>query len=231
MRVRIRAALAFPIAGDEWPRKILLGGATGLVLEAFFLGFTHLASGEAAINVAPLVVFLNLPALGYGLLVYGGTLRWEMAAPPEWAGWPRLIRVGLVGFLIALTYEAIPLVLLLFGLGLLVKGGVLLFFGMVLMVLGVLAGVFSLFFLPMGLARYLLRQRLEAAFHPGVLWDGINAVLPEYVATYLLCVGLSILAGLVAVIPYFGGLVWPFLWFCLLLVQARLFGEICAKAA
>jgi hypothetical protein len=232
MRVRIRAALRFPVAGGEWPRKILLGGATGLVLEAFFLGFTHLASGEAAFNVAPLAVFLNLPLLGYALSVYGGTLRWEVAAPPEWADWGRLVRIGLVGFLVALAYEVIPLVLLLFGLGLLVKGGILLFFGMVLMVLGVLAGVFSLFFLPMGLARYLLQKRLEAAFHPGVLWDGINAVLPEYVATYLLCVGLSILAGLVAAVPYVGGLlVWPFLWFYLLLVQARLFGEVCAKVA
>lgn len=231
MRLRIRAALVFPIAGADWPRKMLLGGATGLILEAFFLGFTHLASGEAAFNVAPLVVFLNLPALGYALSVYAGTLRWEVANPPEWTGWFRLIRIGLVGFLIALVYEVIPLVLLLFGLGLLIKGGILLFFGMVLMVLGVLAGVFSLFFLPMGLARHFVQKRLEAAFHPGVLWEGINTVLPEYVATYFLCVGLSILAGLVAVIPYVGGLVWPFLWFYLLLAQARLFGEVCAKTA
>ncbi|MEK6716746.1 MAG: DUF4013 domain-containing protein, partial [candidate division NC10 bacterium] len=109
--------------------------------------------------------------------------------------------------------------------------GILLFLGMVLMVLGVLAGVFMLFFLPMALARYLAERRIEAAFHPAILWEGINAVLAEYVATYLLSIGSYILASLIAAIPYLGGLIWPFLWFYLMLVQARLFGEICAKAA
>ena len=64
-----------------------------------------------------------------------------------------------------------------------------------------------------------------------MLWEGINEVLAEYVATYVVSVGLYILAGLVAAIPYVGALSWPFVWFYLLLVQARLFGEICAKAA
>jgi len=129
------------------------------------------------------------------------------------------------------VYGVVPLVLLLLGLGLLVKGGIMLFLGMVLMVMGVLAGVFMLFFLPMALARYLVRRRIEMAFHPAILWDGINPVLTEYVATYLLSVGSYIAGGLVAAIPYLGPIVWPFLWFYLMLVQARLFGEICAKAA
>ena len=125
----------------------------------------------------------------------------------------------------------IPLLLLLLGLGLLVRGGFLLFLGMVLMVLGVLAGMFLLFFFPMAMARHLVQNRIEVAFHPGILWDGINTVLAEYVATYLLSVGSFILALLVAAIPYLGPFVFPFLWFYLMLVQARLFGEICAKAS
>jgi hypothetical protein len=231
MRVRIRASLGFPVEGAEWQRKLLLGGATGLLLELIFVGLAYLLTEEAAFGVAPLVVIVNFPALGYVLQVYAGTLRWEIGALPEWENWPRLLWTGLVGFGIALGYGMIPLLLLLFGLGLLVKGGIILFLGMVLMVLGVLAGVFSLFFLPMALAGHLQRRRLEAAFHPGMLWDGINTILAEYVATYLLSVGLYILAGLIAAIPYLGALVWPFLWFYLMLVQARLFGEICAKAA
>jgi hypothetical protein len=83
----------------------------------------------------------------------------------------------------------------------------------------------------MALARYLVQRRIEAAFHPGILWEGINAVLAEYVAMYLLTVGSHILALLIAMIPFFGPLVSPFVWFYLMLVQARLFGEICAKAA
>jgi hypothetical protein len=231
MQLRIRASARFPLQGADWQRKLLLGGATGVLLELIFVGLAYLLSEEAAFGIAPLVVGVNLPALGYILEVYRGTLLWEGGAPPEWESWPRLVRSGLATFVVGLAYGVVPLLLLLLGLGLLVKGGIVLFLGMVLMVLGVLAGVFMLFFLPMALARYLVQRRIEVAFHPGILLEGINAVLAEYVAGYLLSVGSYILAGLVAAIPYVGWLVWPFVWFYLMLVQARLFGEICAKAA
>ena len=231
MQLRIGTSARFPLQGEDWQRKLLLGGATGVLLELVFIGLAFLASEEAAVGIAPLVVGLNFPVLGYILRVYRGTLLWELGAPPEWEDWPGLLRSGLATFVVGLAYGVVPLLLLLLGLGLLVKGGMLLFLGMVLMVLGVLAGVFMLFFLPMALAQYLVQQRIEAAFHPGTLWEGINAVLTEYVATYLLSVGFYIVAGLIAVIPYLGPLIWPFLWFYLMLVQVRLFGEICSKAA
>jgi len=230
MQLRISTSARFPLEGLDWQRKLLLGGATGLLLELIFVGLAYLTSEEAAFGVAPLVVGLNFPALGYILKVYRGTLLWEIGALPEWENWPELLRSGVATFVVGMTYGVVPLLLLLLGLGLLVKGGILLFLGMVLMVLGVLAGVFMLFFLPMALARYLVQQRIEVAFHPGLLWEGINAVLAEYVGTYLLCIGCYILAGLAAAIPYLGPLMWPFLWFYLMLVQARLFGEICSKA-
>lgn len=232
MQLRIRASVRFPLEGVDWPRKLLMGGATGLLLELIFWGLTYLASGEDTSRIAPVVVVLNFPALGYILHVYRGTLAWEVGALPEWESWPELLRSGLAGFAIALAYQMISVLLLLLGLHLLVKGGVLLFLGMVVMVLGVLAGLFMLFFVPMALARYLGQRRIEAAFHPGMLWSGINAVLAEYVATYLVSVGSQILTSLVALIPYLVGLtIYPFLWFYLMLVQARLFGEVCAKAA
>lgn len=231
MQLRIKASAGFPLQGVDWQRKLLIGGATGLLLELLFVGLTFLTSGEAAFGIAPLAVILNFPALGYILQVYEGTLRWEVGALPEWENWPDLLRRGLVGLAIGLAYGVIPLLLIVLGLGILVKGGILLFLGMVLMVLGVLTGVFTLFFLPMALAHYLGQRRIEAAFHPGILWEGINAVLAEYVATYLLSVGSYILGALVAAVPYLGGLAWPFLCFYLALVQARIFGEICAKTA
>jgi hypothetical protein len=229
MQLRIRASARFPIEGMGWPRKLLIGGATGLLLELVFVGLTFLISEEAAFQIAPLAVVLNLPVFGYALMVYKGTLGWEAASLPEWENWAKLFQYGLTGFAIGLAYGMVPMLLLMIGLGLLVRGGIIMLVGMVLMVLGVLAGVFSLFFLPIALARYLAHRRLEAAFHPGLLWEGINGVLGEYVATYLLCVGLYIAAGMCAAIPYFGALAWPFLFFYLLLVQARLFGEICAR--
>ncbi len=231
MQLRIRASARFPLAGVDWPRKLLIGGATGLLLEVVFMGLAFLVSEEAAIGIAPLVVGLNFPALGYILQVYRGTLRWEVGALPEWENWPGLIRSGLTAFGVGLAYEILPILVLLVGLSVLVKGGVVLFLGMVLMVLGILAGVFMLFFVPMALAKHIGERRIEAAFHPFVLWDGIKMVLVEYMGAYFLSLGSFILASLVALIPYLGPLVWPCVWFYLMLVQARLFGEICAKAA
>lgn len=231
MRRRIKASTLFPVAGTDWPRKQLIGGATGLLLELVFVGLAYFVSEEAAFGIAPMAVAVNFPVIGYALRVYEGALRWDEGGLPEWDKWPRLFSGGLIGVSVALAYSIIPLFLVLIGLGLLVKGGIILFLGMVLMVLGVLAGVFTLFFLPMALAGYLTHHRLEAAFHPARLWGSINEILPEYVTTYVLSIGLYIVAGVVAAIPYLGPIVWPFLWFYLLLVQARLFGEICAKVA
>ncbi|MBP1774579.1 MAG: rane protein of unknown function [candidate division NC10 bacterium] len=230
MSLQIKASALFPLGGVDWPRKLLIGGATGLLLELVFVGLAYLASEEAAFGIAPLAVIVNLPAIGYVVRAYEGVLRRDVAELPEWEGWPGLFSGGLVVFSIGLAYGIIPLLLLLIGLGLLVKGGIILFLGMVLMVLGVLAGMFTLFFVPIGLAGYLARRRLEAAFHPVMLWGGINEILTEYVPTYVLSVGLFIAGGMLAAIPYLGPLIWPFLWFYLLLVQARLFGEICGKA-
>ena len=231
MQLWIRASARFPLAGVDWPRKLLIGGATGLLLELVFVGLTYLTSEVAAFEIAPLVVGLNFPALGYILQVYRGTLRWEVGALPEWENWPALLRNGLAAFGVGLAYEILPLLILVVGLSVLVRGGVFLFLGMVLMILGVLAGVFLLFFLPMALAKYIGERRIEAAFHPGILWGGINTVLSEYVAAYLLSIGGFLLAGLIAVLPYLGLLIWPFIWFYLMLVVARLFGEICARVA
>jgi hypothetical protein len=230
MSLQIKASALFPLGGVDWPRKLLIGGATGLLLELVFVGLAYLASEEAAFGIAPLAVIVNLPAIGYVVRAYEGVLRRDVAELPEWEGWPGLFSGGLVVFSIGLAYGIIPLLLLLIGLGFLVKGGIILFLGMVLMVLGVLAGMFTLFFVPIGLAGYLARRRLEAAFHPVMLWGGINEILTEYVPTYVLSVGLFIAGGMLAAIPYLGPLIWPFLWFYLLLVQARLFGEICGKA-
>jgi hypothetical protein len=231
MELPVRSSIWFPLSSAGWTRKLLIGAVIGLFLEVVFLGFAYFVSEEAAFSIAPLAVLLNLPGVGYALRVYRSALTTRNEPLPEWGQWEGLILNGLVTIGITLVYCMVPILLLVLGLGLLVKGGVLLFLGMVLLVLGVLSGVFALFFLPMGLAHYVVRQRLEAAFHPGILWGGITRVLTEYVATYLVCIGLYILAALVSAIPYLGAVAWPFLGFYLLLVQAQLFGTICAKAA
>jgi hypothetical protein len=229
MALQIKTAIRFPFEQSDAPRKLLIGGATGLLLQLIFVGLAYFASEEAAFGIAPLAVMVNLPVFGYAVLAYEDILRHEDARLPEWEDWPRLFSIGLVGFGIAAAYGIVPLLFLLFGLGLLVKGGVMLLLGMILMVLGVLAGVFVLFFLPVALAAYLVTRRLEAVFHPRTLWGGIDKILGEYAATYLLCLGLLIGSGMIAAVPYLGALTWPFLWFYLLLVVAHLFGRACAQ--
>lgn len=230
MSLPVTASARFPLSGADWPRKLMIGGGTGLFLELIFVGLAYFASEEAAFGIAPLAVMVNLPAIGFVARAYEATLRRDVSGLPEWEGWPGLFSAGLIVFSIGLAYGIVPLLLLLFGLGLLVKGGIILFLGMVLMVLGVLAAMFLIFFVPIALAGYLRRRRLEAAFHPLLLWGGINEVLTEYVPAYVLCVGLFIAGGMLAAIPYLGPIIWPFLWFYLLLFQARLFGQICGKA-
>jgi hypothetical protein len=82
----------------------------------------------------------------------------------------------------------------------------------------------------MGIARYLVERRLEAALHPAAIWLRIRAVLTEYVETYLLSLGSFIVAGLIGAIPVLGLLLWPFLTFYLLVAGARLFGGVCSSA-
>lgn len=229
MQIRVRASLRFPLEGSEWARKLLLGGATGLLLELVFVGLAYLLTEEVAFGVAPLVVLLNFPAIGYVLTVYQGTLRWEDAILPEWEDWTALFRRGLGAMAVVAAYGLVPLLILLLGLNLLIRGGILLFLGMVLMVLGVLASIFVGFFLPVALAQLLVSRRLEAAFHPGTLWGSISTILGEYVATYVLGLGAFILAALVAAVPYLGPILWPFACFYIWLVLARLYGEICAR--
>ncbi len=226
----LRASLTSPLRGPGSPRKLFIGAVIGVFLELVFLGFAYLVSEEPAFSIAPLAVFLNLPVVGYAMRVYRAELTGASEPLPEWEHWQSLVLNGLLTLVIVLVYCLIPIFLLVLGLGLLVKGSVLLFLGMVLIVLGILTGIFALFFLPMGLAHYLVRQRLEAAFHPVILWDGINRVFADYVAAYVLTLASYIVAGLVTALPYLGAIGWPVLGFYLLLAQAQLFGGVCARA-
>ena len=230
MAPSVSASLRFPLHGPGSARKLFIGAIIGLFLEVVFLGFAYLVSEEPAFSIAPLAVFLNFPVVGYALRVYRAELTSTGEPLPEWEHWPALFLHGLVTISIAMVYCMLPILLLLLGMGLLVKGSVLLFLGMVLLVLGTLSGIFALFFLPMGLAHYVVRQRLEAAFRPGILWDGINRVLADYVTSYVLTLAAYIAAGLVTAVPYFGAIAWPALGFYLLLAQAQLFGRVCARA-
>ena len=232
MRDRLARAAAFPFDDREWRRKMVIGGAIGLAVEVLFVVVGFLTSRELAFEAAPLALVVNFPALGFVLKVFDGALAAPQAkAMPEWEGWPGLFLRGLLLFVLGLGYGILPLLLIISGLGLVVRGGVALALGLVMMLLGMLAGLTLGFFLPMAVARYLEERRVEAAFHPALVWQSIRKVLAEYLAAYLLGIGSFIMVGLIGVIPYLGPIAWPFLTFYLLVAGARLFGGVCSGTA
>jgi hypothetical protein len=228
--VQVREVLKLPFSGAGWHRRLGIGAATTLGLEALFATLGYLTAGGPGLELTPLAVGVNLPLLGYALELFRSGLAGDARKLPEWSGWPRLVRQGLRVAWLGLSYGLVPLLLLLGGLSIVVRGGMLIAMAGVLMVLGVVAGLAALFFLPMGVARSLVDERLEVAFRPTALWGAIARVLGEYVAAYAAAIGSLLLAGVVASIPFAGPLLIPLLAYYLLLVVARLFGEICGQA-
>ncbi len=227
---RVRAALWLPLAGDRWLGKFAIGTATSLAFEILFAGLGYVLGGELGVGIAPLAVAVNLPLLGYALLVFRGGLTGKPPELPPWKGWPDLAKTGLFLALVGLGYGLVPLLMILGGLNLSVQGGLLLSTGLALIVLGLALALAILFFFPMGVARYLTEERIEAAFRPASLWGGIDRVLAEYVGVYALTVASHVAAWIVASVPLAGPLFAPPLAFYLLVVQARLFGETCGRA-
>lgn len=231
MQGRFQEALALPFAGKGWPRKFAIGAGMTLGIEVLFAALGYLTSGEAGIGLAPVAVAVNFPLLGYALKIFRAALAGEPQGElPEWEQWPELAAKGLSVALIGLGYSLVPLVMVLGGLNFLVQGGILLSLAVALILLGLVAALSVFFFLPMGVARSLVEQRIEAAFQPASQWAAIATVLGEYVAAYAAAVSSFVVAGVVASVPFVGPLLTPVLAFFLVVVQARMFGEICGRA-
>lgn len=228
--MQVRGALNLPFSGPSWHRRLAMGAATTLALESLFAVLGYVVAGTPGLELTPLAVGVNLPLLGYALQVFRSGLAGDSRKLPDWSGWPMLARQGLRVACLGLAYTLVPLLLLLGGLSIVVRGGILVAMAGVLMVLGLVAGLAALFFLPMGVARSLFDERMEVAFRPTVLWTAIARVLGEYVAAYAGAIGSLLLAGFVASIPFAGPLLIPLLAYYLLVVGARLFGEICGRA-
>lgn len=230
MRARLQAALWFPFSRPGWPRKFAIGAATSLGFEALFAVLGYLAGGEVGVGVSPLAVAVNFPLLGYALGVFRAGLAGKPPELPDWERWPDLVKTGLLLALVGLGYGLVPLLMLLVGLNLLVRGGLLLSTALALIILSLALALSILFFFPMGVARYLTEERIEAAFRPASLWAGIDRVLGEYVGLYALTVASHVVAGVVASIPLAGPLATAVLAFYLFVVLARLYGETCGRA-
>lgn len=230
MWVRFQAALRLPFSGPGWPRKIAIGAATSLGLEALFAAAGYLVAGEVGVGLAPMALAVNFPLFGYALQVFKGGLAGKPGSLPEWTDWSELTKAGLFLALVGLGYGLIPLLMILVGLDFLVRGGLVLFMALSLIILGLALALSILFFFPMGVAQYLTEERIEAAFRPATLWAAIARALAEYVGLYALTIGANVVAGIASSVPLVGPLLTPFLAFYVIVVQARLFGEVCGQA-
>lgn len=204
--LNLKEALRFPLQEPGARKRVLIGGA---------------------LNLLPVV---NLLAWGYAFRIFRAFLQREDPPLPPWEGWADLLLAGTIILLIELGYGIVPLLMVAMGLGLLVKGGTLMWIGLVVIIIGMLGGLTVGFFLPMGLARYALVGRIEAAFQPQTLWTQINKNLGDYVAAFLFCLLCFLITGLLLAIPYLGLPLWLFISFYLMLAFAKLFGEACSRA-
>ena len=150
---------------------------------------------------------------------------------PEWKNWDSLFIKGLIISIIVISYSFIPAFCTVLGLHLVMKGWLASFLGGLLLILGFGGGLVSLFFLPMSVAHYILEgEQIGAAFRFGDIVNKIREIQGDYLSSYLVSIGMLILAGLLLLLPAVNylacgtGLFYVYLFTCIL------FGETCVTA-
>ncbi|WP_254838258.1 DUF4013 domain-containing protein [Natronomonas marina] len=210
----IEDAITYPTESDDWIVTVLIGG------------------------VMLLLSFLVIPAfIAYGYLVRAiqSNLDGE-PEPPTFGDWGELIVDGLKVFVVGLIYMLIPLAVLGFTVGTAIialltgsDAGAAAGFGTLMV--GLLVGfVLSLIFgylAVVGIVNFVHKDSFGAAFDVGTIREvGFDS---DFAVPWLISVGVFLAAGLVAgvlnIIPFLGGLVGVFLNFYALIVAANLWAD------
>jgi len=180
----LKQLLGFPFEDREWIMKMMLG------------------------SVITIVPVLNFLSLGYFIRCINVGWRGRRNLP-NWDSWTELFRDGLFGFLIALTYLIVPILL-----GFLV--------GMVPVVGAALASIIIIIMgiiIPMAIANYAMRKNIRDAFALGEIIYKAGRVLNLYITAYLttilivtigaaLLIGLPIIGFIGAVLIFYCGVVF-----------------------
>ncbi len=150
---------------------------------------------------------------------------------PEWEDWKGMFLNGLVVFLIAVGYLALPEFSYAVAKSVL-KGGVLAkLVAMAFFAVTALLFVAAFFFIPMGIAQYSRHEKISSAFYIREIWDRIMNVGDDYFKITLLSIIAIILFAVIrGILPYLGPLIAAAAGFYISLVLAALFGEVCRKA-
>jgi len=156
---------------------------------------------------------------------------------PEWSDWGYLFRKGVGAFVISIVYLLIPLILigivlratLFAAIPTIMTGG----FGAVIMEAlgGVLVSILIAFFFGfmcmVGLLRYADKGNIGSAFAFGEIFEELKNKFIEYLLAYLILFGAAVVLGLFALfILFIGAIMAVFAGFYIVVVGARMFGEI-----
>jgi hypothetical protein len=213
MALDIEATAKYPLASDDWPKTVGIGGV--LILFSFLL--------------VPLVL-----VYGYLVRVLRAGMR-DSPEPPVFDRWGDLLREGAVAFVVVFVYQLIPLVVFAVTVGgsvaALATGsragtglGLVGLFGGVA-VSGLLALVFGYVGL-VGLANFAHEGRLGSAFDVAVVKD--VALSREYAIPWLYGVGFVLVAGVVTsvlnVVPILGAILGVFVVFYAQICAFKLWG-------
>jgi hypothetical protein len=207
----IEEAVTYPMESDDWLKTVLIGGA--MLLFSFLL--------------IPAFV-----AYGYMVRAIQASLEGE-SEPPAFGDWGGLIVDGLKLFVIGFLYLLIPFIVFAVTVGGAIVGmatggqtGAAAGFGTLilgLLVFLVLSLVFG-YFAAVGIVNFASKDQFGAAFDFGVIKSvGLNS---DFAVPWLISVGVflgvSVITGVLNVIPGLGAIVGVFLNFYALIVAANL---------
>lgn len=210
----IEDALTYPMESDDWIVTVLIGG------------------------VMLLLSFLLIPAfIAYGYLVRAirASLEGE-PEPPTFGDWGELIVDGLKVFVVGFVYMLIPMVVMFLTVGtamvaIFTGGDAGAAAGAGTLIIGMLASfvlalVFG-YFAVVGIVNFAHEGRFGAAFDIGTLKDvGIDS---DFAVPWLMAVavffGVSIITGVLNLIPLLGAIIGIFLNFYALIVAANLWAD------
>jgi len=207
----IEEAVTYPMESDDWLKTVLIGGA--MLLFSFLL----------------IPAFI---AYGYMIRAIQASLDGE-PEPPAFGDWGGLIVDGLKAFVIGIAYLLIPIIVFAVTVGGAVAGmatggqtgaaagaGTLILGMLVFLVLSLVFGYFA----AVGLVNFAREEQFGAAFDFGVIKSvGLNG---DFAVPWLISVGVflgvSVITGVLNVIPGLGAIVSVFLNFYALIVAANL---------
>lgn len=211
--------LSYPMQGDSWIGRILIGGIIGFLSILFF----------------PIFIFV-----GYLVRVLESTINGD-PEPPEWDDWGGLFVDGIKATIVGIAYSIIPTVVIL-GLGSVFVGigaaagdgggGILAGFGLITMLLLIPVFFLVYYLVPAALANMAAEGTLGAAFDFGMIrnvvltGDYLVAVLMPIVVGIAINIVTSILA-----ITVVGLVLVPFVNFYGQVAVFRMFGLAFAKQA